>query len=70
MYKLCFAICTNLLWLATLTRLAANVAVPLMNGVFYVALIATSAIFLDEQINARKVIAVGLILAGVIVMVR
>ena len=64
------AICTNLLWLVTLTRLPASVAVPLMNAVFYVALLATSALFLGEQLTARKLVAVGLILAGVVVLAR
>jgi len=64
------SICTNLLWLVTLTRLAANVALPLMNSVFYVALLIISVLFLGEELNARKVLAVFAILVGVLLLAR
>lgn len=64
------SICTNLLWLAALTRLPANVALPLMNSVFYVALLFVSALFLGEVLNVQKVAAILLILAGAILLTR
>jgi len=64
------SICTNLLWLVTLTRLAANVALPLMNGIFYIALLTISVLFLGEEITVRKLLAVIAILLGVLLLVR
>lgn len=55
---------TTLLWLATLSRLPANVAAPLMNGVFYVLLIGVSVVFLGEDLSPRKVAAVAIICLG------
>ena len=66
----CTSICTNLLWLVTLTRLAANVALPLMNGIFYLALLVISVLFLGEELSARKVAAVFAILLGVLLLAR
>lgn len=66
----CTSICTNLLWLVTLTRLAANIALPLMNSIFYIVLLIVSVLFLGEELTVKKVIAVGAILAGVLLLVR
>ncbi len=66
----CTSVCTNLLWLVTLTRLAANVALPLMNGIFYIALLVISVLFLGEELTARKILAVLAILIGVLLLAR
>lgn len=64
------SVCTTLLWLMTLTRLAASVAVPLMNSIFYVMLLVASVFFFGEHLSAIKLLAIALILVGVILIVR
>jgi drug/metabolite transporter (DMT)-like permease len=63
------SVTTTLLWLATLTRLSANVAVPLMNGIFYVLLLAVSVTVLGESLGIQKVVAIVLIFGGVALLI-
>lgn len=64
------AICTNLFWLMVLTRLEASIAVPLMNGIFYLILLSVSVTFLGEEVSVRKIVAIGFILLGVVLIAR
>jgi multidrug transporter EmrE-like cation transporter len=64
------SVCTTLLWLATLTRLPANVALPMMNGIFYVLLLFVSTLFLGEDLGIKKLAAIALILAGAFLLMR
>ena len=67
---ICTSVCTTILWLATLTRLPASTAVPLMNGVFYVLLLSVSVIFLGEHLGTKQLVAIALIAAGMFMLAR
>lgn len=62
--------CTTVAWLATLTRLQATVAIPLMNGIFYLLLLVVSTVFLGEDLGLRRIVAMALILCGAMLLVK
>lgn len=62
--------CTTILWLATLSRFPVSVATPLMNGLFYLGLLAVSFFILGEWIGPIKVFAIALILVGATLLGR
>jgi drug/metabolite transporter (DMT)-like permease len=68
MLGLLTSVCTTVFWLTALSRLPASVAQPLMIGVFYVLLLAVSSIFLREDFNVQKLVAVVLISTGVVLL--
>jgi multidrug transporter EmrE-like cation transporter len=57
----------SIAWLFVVSRLALAVAFPIYIGMTFVAVIACSALFLGEPLNAPKLVAGALILAGIAV---
>lgn len=67
---LCTSCVTTVVWLMTLSRVPANVAVPLMNGVYYLLLLVISTLILGEGLSPRTVGGTILILGATVLLTR
>jgi multidrug transporter EmrE-like cation transporter len=54
-------------WLFVVSRLPLAIAFPIYIGLTFAAVICCSAMFLGEPLNGSKMLAIGLILAGIVV---
>lgn len=61
---------STLLWLFILSRLDLSFAGPTNNGMYYVLLMAASALILGESINAWRWAGAGAMLVGVLLMAK
>ena len=58
------------LWAFVLTKASLLVAGPLMNAIFYIALVAISVWVLGERLSAGKVLGVAMLLLAIAVLAR
>ena len=61
---------SGLLWVITLARLPLSYAVPLFTGIYYVLLLIMSILVLGETVSRARWLGAGLILVGVIFLVK
>jgi multidrug transporter EmrE-like cation transporter len=59
-----------LTWIASLSRYELSTVYPVFVGVSYVAVVLASALILGENMTATKVSGIGLVGAGVMLVVR
>lgn len=64
------SIVIGLLWLVALSRMDLSYATPVMNGMFYVLLLAASATFLREPVDGWRLSGIALIVAGISLVSR
>jgi len=64
------AFIASLFWMATMTKLDISFAYPFITAGLTVTTVILAVIFLNEPVNASKVIGIILILAGIFVMAR
>jgi drug/metabolite transporter (DMT)-like permease len=61
---------TTVIWLMVLSRVQANVAVPLMNGIYYLLLLVISTLVLGESVTPGRITAIGLIIVSAALLTR
>ena len=61
---------TNLVWLTALSRFEISFAAPVMSSLYFVFLLAASALFLGESVGPNRWIGTLLIVAGMLLVGR
>lgn len=62
------ALFSALLWLVVVTRIPLSVGFPVYIGSAFLLVMAGSVLILGEPLNLAKLLAAGLILAGILIM--
>lgn len=60
---------TALLWVVVLSRWDLSYAFPILNGLFYLCLVAVAVVWLDEPLTPARGLGIALVAIGITVLV-